>query len=172
MSVGALYPTQPSGWGHLRLVAFFAALSGNRPLRNHTFAAAATPVYTHFMRRIAALMLLCVFGALLPSATAVALAAPQQLLPICCRAHGAHACMMGSAANASSDVAHTLRQPGCPFGQSLRAVTTVTISADFGPRSSFGLAVTNIERQWIADAVASRVLRRSAPRGPPSSLFV
>jgi hypothetical protein len=123
------------------------------------------------MRRIAALILLCVFGALLPSATAVALA-PQQLLPICCRAHGAHACMMGSAANASSDVAPTLRQPGCPFGQSLRAITTVTISADFASRSSFGLAVTNIERQWIADAVASRVLRRSAPRGPPSSLFV
>jgi hypothetical protein len=33
------------------------------------------------MRRIAALLLLWVFGTLLPSATVIALAAPQQLLP-------------------------------------------------------------------------------------------
>ena len=66
----------------------------------------------------------------------------------------------------------TLRQPACPFGQSLRAITTVTISADFTSRTSFGLAVANIDRQLIADAVATRVLRRSAPRGPPSSFSV
>src|ERR1700684_4053183 len=59
------------------------------------------------MRRIAALVLLCVFGTLLPSATVLALAAPQQLLPICCRAHGAHSCIMGSMADASSYAAPT-----------------------------------------------------------------
>jgi hypothetical protein len=128
--------------------------------------------YTHSMRRFAALVLLCVFGTLLPSATVIALAAPQQLLPICCRAHGAHSCIMGAMASAPSDAGPTLRQPACPFGQSLRAITTVTISADFASYSSFSLAAANIDRQWIADAVASRVLRRSAPRGPPSSFSV
>ena len=127
-------------------------------------------VYTHCMRRIAALVLLCVFGALLPSATVLALAAPQQLLPICCRAHGAHSCVMGAWPMQSSDAGPALRQPACPFGQSLRAITTVTITADFASRTSFGLAVADIDRQLIADAVATRMLRRSAPRGPPSSL--
>ena len=124
------------------------------------------------MRRIAALVLLCVFGTLLPSATVIALGAPQQLLPICCRAHGAHSCIMGAMANAASDAGPTLRQAACPYGQSLRAITTVTISADFNSRTSFALAIANIDRQLIADAVATRMLRRSAPRGPPSSFSV
>src|SRR5271156_3923148 len=87
-------------------------------------------VYTHSMRRIAATILLCVFGALLPSATAIALAAPQQLLPICCRAHGAHSCVMGSLASSSADAGPELRAPGCPYRQGLRAVTTGSITAD------------------------------------------
>jgi len=124
------------------------------------------------MRRIAALVLLCVFGTLLPSATVIALAAPQQLLPICCRAHGAHSCIMVAMANAASDAGPTLRPAACLYGQSLRAITTVTISADFASDASFALAVTNIDRQLIADAVATRILRRSAPRGPPSSFSV
>src|ERR1700735_1699107 len=102
------------------------------------------------MRRIAAVVLLFVFGALLPSATVTALAAPQQLLPICCRAHGAHSCIMGDMAR--SYAGPTLRQPACPFGQSLRAITTVTISADFSSRTSFALAVANIDRPLIASA--------------------
>lgn len=124
------------------------------------------------MRRIAALVLLCVFGALLPSATVLALAAPQQLVPICCRAHGAHACVMGLAGGASSDEVPTLRQAACPYGQSLRAVVTGSISADFTARARFGLVAISLDRQLLADAVASRILRRSAPRGPPSSFSV
>jgi hypothetical protein len=124
------------------------------------------------MRRIAALVLLWVFGTLLPSATVMALAAPQQLLPICCRAHGAHSCIMAATAGAPSDAGPTLRQAACPFGQSLRAITTVTIFADFTYSARFGLAVTDIDRQAIADAVATRMLRRSAPRGPPCSFSV
>jgi hypothetical protein len=123
-------------------------------------------VYTHFMRRIAAIVLLCVFGTLLPSATAITVAAPQPLVPICCRTHGAHSCISGMV---SSDTAPTLRQPACPFGQSLRAITTVTILADFRSNTRFALVVANIDRQLVADVVATRVLRRSAPRGPPSS---
>jgi hypothetical protein len=128
--------------------------------------------YTHLMRRIAALMLLCVFGGLLPSATVLALAAPQQLLPICCRAHGAHSCVMGSDVVASSDAGVTLRQAACPLGQSLRAITTGTISADFACRTSLGLTVIGISRLRNADVVAGRFLRRAAPRGPPSSFSI
>jgi hypothetical protein len=124
------------------------------------------------MRRIAAVALLWVFGTLLPSATVMALAAPQQLLPICCRAHGAHSCIMRAMSGAPSDAGPTLRQPACPFGQSLRATTTVTIFTDFTSRARFGLAIADIDRQAIADAVATRILRRSAPRGPPSSFSV
>jgi hypothetical protein len=142
------------------------------PSQDSVVCRSGDTVYTLCMRRIAALLLLYVFGALLPSATVAALAAPQQLVPICCRTHGVHACMLGMAATASSEAGPLLRQPGCPFGQSLRAVTTVTISADFAARTRFGLAVGNIERQWIADAVATRMLRRSVPRGPPPSFSV
>jgi hypothetical protein len=125
------------------------------------------------MRRIAAIMLLCVFGALLPSATVLALAAPQQLLPICCRAHGVHACgSMAEMADPASASDPQVRQAGCPYSQGLRAITTATITADFVSGTSLGLAVTGMSRQHIADAVAIRVLRRFAPRGPPSSFFV
>ncbi len=79
---------------------------------------------------------------------------------------------MIAADSASSNSGPTLRQPPCTIGQSLRAITTVTISADFASHAKFELAVANIDRQWIADAVATRVLRRSAPRGPPSSFPV
>src|SRR5271156_6479833 len=114
-------------------------------------------VYTHSMRRIAATILLCVFGTLLPSATVVALAAPQQLLPICCRAHGAHSCVMGIS-DAATNAGPALRQAACPFGPSLRAIPSVTLSADFSSRVAFGLVAANAEQQLIADAVASSVL--------------
>jgi hypothetical protein len=125
-------------------------------------------VYTQCMRRIAAFVLLCVFGTLLPSATVVALAAPQQLIPICCRAHGAHSCVMG-VSETSTAAAAGFRQAACPFGPSLRAISSVTLSADFSSRIAIGLVAANADQQLIADAVASSVLLRWAPRGPPSS---
>jgi hypothetical protein len=99
----------------------------------------------------------------------MALAAPEQLLPICCRAHGAHACIMGSMGSASPDTGPLLRLPACPYNQNPRAVTTGSMTADFTARTRFGLVAVSLERQLLADAIASRVLRRSAPRGPPSS---
>ncbi|HTZ59123.1 MAG TPA: hypothetical protein VMB49_13540 [Acidobacteriaceae bacterium] len=124
------------------------------------------------MRRTAALILLFVFGTMLPSATVMALAAPEQLLPICCRAHGAHKCVMGMAGRDLENSGPAVRQPACPFRQSLRAITTVAISSDLASRSRFGLAVSNMDRQYVADAVATRMVRRSVPRGPPSTLPV
>ena len=136
------------------------------------YAPGSQRVYTHCMRRIAAIALLCVFATLLPAATALALTAPEQLLPICCRAHGAHACVMGSMASASLDAGPLLRQPACPYNQNPRAVTNGSITADFTARTRFELVVVSLDRQLMADAVAARVLRRSAPRGPPSSFSV
>ncbi|MEA2259882.1 MAG: hypothetical protein QOH35_3971 [Acidobacteriaceae bacterium] len=136
------------------------------------YAPGSQPVYTHCMRRIAAIALLCVFATLLPAATALALTAPEQLLPICCRAHGAHACVMGSMASASPDAGPLLRQPACPYNQSPRAVTNGSITADFTARTRFGLVIVSLDRQLMADAVATRMLRRSAPRGPPLSFSV
>ncbi len=64
--------------------------------------------------------------------------------------------------------ASRLARMGRAFALS-RTVRSVRIS----PRAArFGLVVTSLDRQLIADAVASRVLRRSAPRGPPSSFSV
>jgi hypothetical protein len=76
---------------------------------------------------------------------------------------------MAGPASASSP---QVQQAGCPYGQGLRALTTATITADFACRTSLGFAVTGISQQRIADAVATRILRRSAPRGPPSSFSI
>jgi hypothetical protein len=116
--------------------------------------------------------LLCVFATLLPAATALALTAPEQLLPICCRAHGVHSCVMGSMASASPDAGPLLRQPACPYNQNPRAVTNGSMAADFTVRTRFGLVAVSLDQQLMADAVATRMLRRSAPRGPPSSFSV
>lgn len=127
-------------------------------------------VYTHCMRRFAAAILLCFLGTSLPSATVFALSAPQQLLPVCCRTHGAHACVMSSTALASPDTGPTLRQPACPFSQALRAITTVTLSADFTQRVNLGLPAIGMTQAGFTSAVLFRFPRLSAPRGPPSLL--
>lgn len=77
--------------------------------------------------------------------------------------------MMGSMASASPEAGPLLRQPSCPFNQNPRAVATGSITADFTARTRFGLVVVSLGRQLLADAIATRMLRRSAPRGPPSS---
>lgn len=128
-------------------------------------------VYTRVMRRMVAAMLLCLVGALLPAATLASLAAPQTLLPVCCRTHGAHACAMGGTASLLHEHGPAFRAPGCPFGQALRAVTTVTISIGFLRQTVFGLASLGLCLAMIADVVAGRFLRRFVPRGPPVLLF-
>jgi hypothetical protein len=69
----------------------------------------------------------------------------------------------------STDAGPTLRQPAGPFGPSLRAFTSIAISADFSSRINFGLVADGNGRRFLTDVVITRVLRRSAPRGPPSS---
>ena len=128
-------------------------------------------VYTRCMRRIVAAVLLCLVGALLPAATLASLTAPQTLLPVCCRTHGAHACAMGGAPSLLHEHGPAFRSPACPFGQALRAITTVTISTGTVQQMAFGLALMGLCLAMIADVVAGRFLRRFIPRGPPSFLF-
>ena len=136
------------------------------------YAPGSQRVYTHSMRRIAAIALLCVFATLLPAATALALAAPAtivaHLLPRSWRARLRDGFHRQRIAGCRSHAASA----GCPYSQSLRAVTTGSITADFTARTRFGLVVVSLDRQLMADAVATRMLRRSAPRGPPSSFSV
>jgi hypothetical protein len=108
----------------------------------------------------------------LPSATVVALAAPQQLVPICCRAHGAHACAMGPAASIIADAGPTLRQAACPFGEVLRAITTVTISTGFSHNVILGLVAIGMSWVCLAGLVVAYRRRPFAPRGPPFSFSV
>jgi hypothetical protein len=75
-------------------------------------------------------------------------------------------------ATASTDAGPTLRQPGCPFGPTLRAFSSFAVSADFSSRVNFGLVAGGYGRLNLADVVITRVLRRSAPRGPPSSFLL
>jgi hypothetical protein len=79
---------------------------------------------------------------------------------------------MGSMASASPDAGPILRQPACPYSQYLHAAANGSITADFTSRTGFVLVVVPLSRQLLADAVATRMLRRSAPRGPPSSFSV
>ncbi len=140
---------------------------GDMPIRRSGHS-----VYTHCMRRIAALLLLCVFGALLPSATVVALAAPQQLLPICCRAHGAHACMMGKQPPRPRKQDLCCANPDAHLGRASEPSPRLP-SPQISPRAPASLLLSpTLIGSGIADAVATRILRRSAPRGPPSPFSV
>ena len=78
--------------------------------------------------------------------------------------------MMGDA-DLSADPGPTLRQPACPFRPGIRALTTVRVAADFSRRGFAGPASLDLHLQVVADVVATSVLRRSAPRGPPSSFL-
>lgn len=68
--------------------------------------------YTAWVRRLIANLLTCWMLLLVPGATALDLARPQVLLPACCRAHGAHHCVMASV---PQDHGPALRGAGCPF---------------------------------------------------------
>ena len=73
---------------------------------------------------------------------------------------------------ASAGAGPTLRQPGCPFGPTLRGFTSFAVSADFSSRVNFGLVASGYRRLSLADVVITQVLRRSAPRGPPASFLL
>lgn len=124
------------------------------------------------MRRIAAAILLFVFGAFLPSAAMILLAAPAAMVPICCRAHGAHHCMMMALMNGAPENASgpQFRQPECPYRNILHAITSGPVTVQEHPRSSVALAATPFRPVAETEIVAPLRFSRSNPRGPPASL--
>lgn len=123
------------------------------------------------MRRFAAAMLLCLFGALLPSASFVVLAASPQLLPACCRVHGTHHCMLGTPAGFSvpgSTLKPTLRTPVCPFRHDLQAITQGFAAPGSQTESGIALEVAGFHLTPKHGVFTGRHFRSVAPRGPPS----
>ncbi|MGI8770306.1 MAG: hypothetical protein ACR2JE_02610 [Acidobacteriaceae bacterium] len=121
------------------------------------------------MRRLLAILTLCVTALLLPAATALSLAAPQSLLPACCRAHGAHHCAMRSAENGAGQHGLQLRGVACPFAHPSLAVLTVPALPAPTQLHSLHLPITRIEQRAGPSMAASSIVRLSRPRAPPLS---
>lgn len=124
------------------------------------------------MRQFAAAILLCLFGALLPSATVVSLAAPAELLPICCRAHGAHHCMMTAMLNGASGSATIplFRASGCPYRNSFHPFTSGPVTAGEQQRSSVTLTAMPFHPVLESEVPAALRFTRAHPRAPPIPL--
>jgi hypothetical protein len=65
---------------------------------------------------------------LMPGAAALDLGQPQQLLPACCRTHGAHHCALAADAGAlaAAPGAPAWKAPGCPWTHLLHAALLLT----------------------------------------------
>lgn len=124
------------------------------------------------MRQFAAAILLCVFGALLPSATVISLAAPAELLPICCRAHGAHHCMlMGMMNGASGSTAVPLFRPaGCPYRDSFHPFTSGPVTIGEQIRSSVTFFASPFHPTLESEVFSTLRFTRAIPRAPPFPL--
>ena len=79
---------------------------------------------------------------------------------------------MGSAARLIQDSGPTFRQPACPFGEVLRAITTVAASPSFLYSGTLGLVAIGMSWLCLVGIVAAHRRDPFAPRGPPLSLSV
>lgn len=124
------------------------------------------------MRQFAAAILLCIFGTLLPSATVISLAAPAALLPICCRAHGAHHCMlMGMGNGASGSAAVPLFRPaGCPYSNSFHPFTSGPLASGEQLRSSVTLLASPLHPTLKSEVFSTLRFTCAIPRAPPFPL--
>jgi hypothetical protein len=124
------------------------------------------------MRPIAAALLLCLYGALFPAATVLALVAPQQGIPACCRAHGAHHCMMAGVYSAESASNPAFRPFGCPYNHGFQVLFSGSASTGCQPGSSLARVITVFSPLTSSGFLSAPNLHTISPRGPPSfSLF-
>jgi hypothetical protein len=125
------------------------------------------------MRRIAAVILLCIFGAFLPSATVFALAAPDQSLPVCCRIHGAHHCLLaGLGAGVAGLSQPAFRAPGCLYRQGMHAVASNLITfAGNGSAKCISLMASGFRVFAEVNSFPTFHFDSSAPRAPPAGLL-
>ncbi len=124
-------------------------------------------------------MLLCLLNALLPSAAVLALAAPQQVMPIACRLHGARDCgmmaamdgmaMPGMAMDGPASGAE-FRAPGCPLNHCFQAILCDSVTIPSRRGASVVLAATFfLPLKATSNSLPALALSNSAPRAPPSS---
>ena len=133
------------------------------------------------MRRVAAVLLLCLLNALLPSAAVLALAAPQQVMPIACRIHGAPDCGMIAAMDGMAMPGMTMdgrasgavfRAPGCPSNHCFQAILSDSVTVPSRRGASVVLAPTFFPLlKPTSDSLPALTFSSSTPRAPPSSSF-
>ncbi len=113
------------------------------------------------MRRLLAILLVCLLGSALPAAAGAALLTADSAVPACCRAHGAHRCILGTAGpSALSTQGIQLRAPGCPMAHSQPAV--------LAPRA----IVSNMLAQAVPPTTAApQHLSTNQPRAPEHTGF-
>lgn len=124
------------------------------------------------MRRLAALLTLCLLNMLLPSAAVLALSAQHQLMPIACRVHGTRDCgmMAGMDGKAMPESASgpQVVQSGCPSGHCLQAVLSGSVTIASHHNSGLVRAITLVRLLKTSGSLPAFTFSNSAPRAPPS----
>jgi hypothetical protein len=190
VSVAIAWQSVPTSQGDLRSGALPLRLSVMRELRSSmrgftcTFSppgepgakSAASPTKIGrlpMLWRAAVLLVLCLLNMLLPSAAELALAAPQQVMPIACRLHGARDCgMMAAMDGMAMDGPASgpqLLQSGCPSGQCLQAVLSSSVSIASRHTSGPVRGITLVRLLRTLGSLPVLTFSNSAPRAPPSS---
>jgi hypothetical protein len=124
------------------------------------------------MRRLVAILTLCVTVLLLPAATAVLLAAPQSVLPACCRTHGVHHCILEGHLAGQGGVRFggvQFRAPACPFSHPLHAVLILPVPATPLLLRAQPLPIMRVEQRAGPFVRLAYAPRLSRPRAPPLS---
>src|ERR1700760_4267868 len=119
------------------------------------------------MRRLVAILTLCVTALLLPAATAVSLAAPQAVLPACCRTHGAHHCVVALEGRIAGAGTVQFRAPACPFSHPLHAVLILPVPATPVLLRAQPLPIMRVEQRAGPFVRLAYAPRLSRPRAPP-----
>ncbi|HUZ04708.1 MAG TPA: hypothetical protein VMU62_05080 [Acidobacteriaceae bacterium] len=124
------------------------------------------------MRRVAATLLL-LLAAILPLQPLVAQAEVQASIPICCRAHGAHHCVMmqmGMTRQMGMDAPRSWTAQTCPYAHLHHAVTTASVYLHPFANISMHHAVALLQERGFTDVPDLQVSSLYAPRGPPTLL--
>ncbi len=121
------------------------------------------------MRRLAATFLLLLTG-ILPIQPLVAQAEAQANIPVCCRAHGAHHCMMMQMALGMDAPISWMAQP-CPYARLRHAVTTTSSFLHAAVGISAYRPVSMLDSLSARPTPDTQHSSLYAPRGPPAFLL-
>ena len=121
------------------------------------------------------LLVLCLLNTLLPSAAVLALAAPQQVMPIACRLHGARDCGMMAAmdgmAMEGAASGPEFRQSGCPLNHCFQAILSGSVTIPSRRSSRLVRGIMFFRPLRTSNSLPALAFSNSAPRAPPSSSY-